>query len=128
MPPSDRSPEIGLRFPARFDPDAFAEDLARTTPTGRATAESAREEYEHNGIPRSQLRPCDDEGRDGTSLPGCLKVYLPQPAGRFGMVFEVVRTRGKLELEYLAFGIRHQPRGSNALTVYELAGARVPAQ
>ena len=32
MPPSDRSPEIGLRFPARFDPDAFAEDLARTTP------------------------------------------------------------------------------------------------
>jgi hypothetical protein len=128
MPPPDRSSEIGQRFPARFDPDAFAEDLARTTATGRATSERARAEYERDGVPRSQLQPCDAEGRDGTSLPGCLKVYLPQPIGRFGMVFEVVRTAGKLELEYLAFGVRHQPHGSNAPTVYELAGARVPTQ
>jgi hypothetical protein len=29
-----------------------------------------------------------DKGRDGTSLPGCVKTYLPWPTGRWGVVFE----------------------------------------
>ena len=66
-----------LRFAARFDPDAFREDMARTTPAGRDTAEAAKRRYEASGIPRSELRPCDQEHRDGTQLPQCLKVYLP---------------------------------------------------
>jgi hypothetical protein len=31
MPPSDRSSEIGQRFPVRFDPDPWEDDLARST-------------------------------------------------------------------------------------------------
>jgi hypothetical protein len=29
---------------------------------------------------------CEAEGRDGTRLPACFKVYLPEPDGKFGMV------------------------------------------
>ena len=30
----------------------------------------------------------EEEGRDGTVLPDCAKVYLPQLTGRFGMVID----------------------------------------
>jgi hypothetical protein len=115
----------GVRFPARFDPDTWEADLARSTPAGRAAAESAKHDYSQNGVPREHLQPCDPEGRDGTLLPYCVKVYLPQPDGRFGMVFKLVEVDGHLRLDYLAFGVRHHPKGSNALTVYELAGQRL---
>lgn len=115
-----------LRFAARIDPDAFREDLARTTPAGREAAEAAKRDYERGGIARGQLRPCDPEGRDGTKLPRCLKVYLPPPAGRFGMVFKFVMTdSGRPRLDYLAFGVRHHPPGSNAPTVYQIAHRRL---
>ena len=51
--------------------------------------------------------------------------YLPAPAGRFGMVFEFVIRSRRPELVYLAFGVRHQPRGSHAPTVYEIAHRRL---
>ena len=124
MSPSDRS-EIGQRFPARFDPDPWDEDLARSTPVGRTTAEAARGHYEPDGIPRSNLKPCEAEGRDGTSLPDCAKIYLPLPNGRFGMVFTIDRRADKPALEFLAFGIRHHPEGSHAPTVYEIAHQRL---
>jgi hypothetical protein len=38
MPRSDRSSEIGRRFPVRFDPDPWEDDLARSTPAGRTAA------------------------------------------------------------------------------------------
>lgn len=68
-----------LRFPARFDAGAFREDMAGTTPAGQSAAEIARRDYEANGVPVSDLRPCDSEGRDGTVLPRCLKLYVPPP-------------------------------------------------
>jgi hypothetical protein len=34
----------GVRFPARFDPDTWERDLARSTPAGRAAAEAAKAE------------------------------------------------------------------------------------
>ena len=115
-------------FPARFDPEAFREDMARTTPAGRDAAETARRRYEADGVPRSELRPCDPEHRDGTELPQCLKVYLPPPAGRFGMVFRFVIAGDGPRLDYLAFGVRHHPPGSNAPTAYEIAHRRLQGQ
>jgi hypothetical protein len=113
------------RFPARFDDTPWEEDLANTTPTGRAVAIAARIEYERDGVPRSHLKPCEQEGRDRTSLPQCVKTYLPRPNGRFGIVFEAVHVDGKLRLEYVAFGVRHHPRDSRAQTVYDIAHGRL---
>lgn len=114
-----------LRFAARFDADAFREDMARTTPAGRDAAEAARRRYEADGIPFAELRPCDPEHRDGTELPQCLKVYLPPPAGHFGMVFKFVIADDGPRLDYLAFGVRHHPPTSNALSVYGIAHQRL---
>jgi hypothetical protein len=115
----------GVRFPARFDPDAWETDLARSTPAGRAAAENAKRDYAKNGVPREHLQACDPEGRDGTRLPHCVKAYVPHPDGRFGMVFEWVIHPTGPRLRYLAFGVRHHPKGSHALTVYEIAHARL---
>lgn len=114
-----------MRFPARFDPDAWEADLARATRAGRVAAENARRDYAKNGVPREHLRPCDPEGRDGTSLPHCVKIYLPQPAGRFGMILKFVEVDGRVRLDFLAFGVRHHPMGSHSLTVYEIAHRRL---
>jgi hypothetical protein len=38
-------------WPARFDADLFDKHLARSTPAGRATAETVKNEYERDGIP-----------------------------------------------------------------------------
>lgn len=114
-----------LRFAARFDADGFREDMARATPAGRSAAETAKRDYESNGVPFSDLRPCDEEGREGAVLPQCLKVYLPPPVGRFGMVFRFAIADKTPRLEYLAFGVRHHPPDSNAATVYEIAHRRL---
>lgn len=116
----------GRRARARFDRDAWEEDLARTTASGRAAAEGARAEYEQSGIPIAQLRRVAEHGHDGTELPGCAKVYLPPPDGRFGMVF-VLRFDADARplLTYLAFGVRHHPRDARSPTVYQLAHQRV---
>jgi hypothetical protein len=111
---------------AQFDEDAWGEDLARTTPTGRTAAEAARRDYEQRGIPIEQLRRVAEHGRDGTVLPNCTKVYLPQPDGKFGMVFILkFEPNGRPVLMFLAFGMRHHPKGSHALTVYEIAHPRL---
>lgn len=115
-------------FPVRFDPEAWEEDLARTTPSGRAAAEAAKEAYEQGGIPFMHLRRVEEQGRDGTVLPDCAKVYLPQPAGRFGMVFRVIKIEDRPHLAYLAFGVRHQPKDSRRPTVYQLAHQRMHGQ
>jgi hypothetical protein len=50
---------------------------------------------------------------------------LPPPAGRFGMVFQVEIVAGLGQLRYIAFGVRHHPRESNAESVYEVAHRRL---
>jgi hypothetical protein len=115
-------------FPARFDPDGWEEDLARTTPAGREAAEAARRAYERYGIPFAHLRSVAGRGRDGTVLPDCVKVYLPQPGGRFGMVFRAIKIDDRLHLAYLAFGVRHPPKDSRRPTVYQLAHQRMHGQ
>jgi hypothetical protein len=80
-------PRAERRLSAQFDAAAWEEDLARVSDAGRRAGTVARARYEQAGVPLSELRPCEEHARDGTSLPGCVKLYLPPPAGRFGMVF-----------------------------------------
>lgn len=76
----------------------------------------------------SSLRRCEAEGRDGTRLAACVKVYLPPPAGPFGMVFRIARDDKGTKLALLAFGVRHPPRHANAPSVYRLADRRLHAR
>lgn len=121
--------EAGRRgFPAHFDRDAWEEDLARSTPAGRQAAEVARRDYGRDGIPFEHARRVQEHGQDGTVLPNCAKVYLPQPAGRFGMIFRAIKVDGRPQFAYLAFGVRHHPHGSRRPTVYQLAHQRLHGQ
>jgi hypothetical protein len=113
--------------PVVFDDRFWSQDLTRTSTRGRAVATSTRHAYERHGCPVATLRRCAEEGLDGTRLPGCVKAYLPPPAGRFGMVFRIARNADGTTLALLAFGVRHQPHHSNAPTVYRLADRRLRA-
>ena len=115
------------RAPALFDDAAFAEDLRRTSDAGREVALAAREEFEATGVPVERLLACDEEGAEGTALRHCVKLRLPPPHGKFGMVFRIEVRSGKLILVFAAFGVRHHPADSNALTVYEIAHSRLHA-
>ena len=79
-----------------FDDAAFAEDLARASDAGQKVAHATRTAYEEDGVPVDVLLVCDEEGADGTRLAHCVKVYLPPPDGKFGMVFRIERRDGKL--------------------------------
>jgi hypothetical protein len=96
--------------------------MKRASAAGRAAAQAARDRYAREGVSLDELRPCQAEARDGTRLLDCVKTYLPAPSGRFGMVFSV--DEGPT-LVYLAFGVRHHPRDSHALTVYQIADRRL---
>lgn|GEM_PF-5803465 len=61
-------PEKELRFPALFDEEWWTVDLDRAGPSGREADQAARAEYDRLGVPREELRPCEDEARDGTEL------------------------------------------------------------
>jgi hypothetical protein len=124
MPPTSRRSIATVVFDERW----FEADLRRTSDVGADIARIARRRYERKGVPTRQLRHCDAEGRDATSLPGCLKVYLPSPAGRFGMVLQLMIRPAGPHLRCLAFGTRHHPRGSRALTVYQIAYRRLQCQ
>ena len=116
------------RAPAVFDDAAFVEDLNRASDTGREVALAARNEYEQDGVPTAHLLACGREGPDGTALANCMKIYLPRPAGKFGMVFRIELRRSKSLLAYAAFGVRHHPHDSHAPTVYQVAHGRVHSQ
>lgn len=115
-------------FRVEFDDTTFAEDLAHAGPAGRRAGEQKRAETERDGQPADELITCDAEGRDGTKLPGCFKTYVPWPTGRWGMVFELrIDEDRRPYLAFLAFGVRHHPRGSHARTVYDIAHTRLHA-
>ncbi len=123
------APKGKPRARTHFDPDAWEEDLARTTPAGREAAEAARGDYKQKGVPIEQLRRVAEHGEDHTNLPDCAKVYLPPPIGRFGMIFMLkFESNGRPVLAFLAFGVRHHPRGSGRPTVYQLAHLRMHGQ
>lgn len=115
-------------FVVTFDDTALADDLAHTSAPGRVVALDARRQFGTHGIAAALLRPCSDEGRDGSRLPRCVKTYLPAPIGDWGMVFEVrVDADGRPFMHCLAFGRRHPLRVGQP-SVYELAARRLDRQ
>lgn len=114
------------RFGVRFDELAFTNDLGHATPAGREVAQAARRRLERGGADPAEFKRCDPDARDGTSLPNCLKTYLPGPDGRWRMVFEVLRDKatGELVLSYLAFGVAH-PEHPWQPSVYRVAHQRL---
>ena len=113
-------------FPARFDEGAVADDLARLSEgAAEALAELRSEVDRLGGLPKSRLKACEAEGRDGTDLEGCVKTYVPWPDGRFGCVMVAVsHPKRQLGLRVIAFGVRHHPKESHAETVYQWADER----
>jgi len=118
----------GASFRVELDDTTFAEDLAHSTPAGRDAALRKRAAVEQDGQPADELITCDAEARDVTRLPGCFKTRVPWPAGRWGMVYDFrFDENHRPYLAFLAFGVRHHPRDSHALTVYEVASRRLNA-
>jgi hypothetical protein len=112
-------------FRVAFDDAAFAEDLGHSAPNASAAAQNERDALAKDGLLSNRLKACEDEGRDGTRLPGCAKVYIPEPDGPWGMVFELrVDQDGRPYMACLAFGLRH-PTGPGVLSVYEVADRRL---
>lgn len=115
-------------FPVAFDEVAMAEDLARLGEGGGADALTrfGRELERLGGLPRTRLLACEEHGRDGTRLGGCLKTYIPWPVGRFGAVMIAVAHPSRpVGLRVVAFGARHQPQDAHALSVYQIAHRRL---
>jgi hypothetical protein len=119
------SPRRAGFAPVVFDDHFWWSDLSSTSARGREVATTTRRTYERAGCPVAALRRCDDLGSDGTQLAGCVKVYLPPPAGPFGMVPRIVRSGTATKLALLAFGVRHPPRHSHATSVYKVADRRL---
>ena len=74
-----------------FDDVLWDEDLAAATAEATLAAARARDELSRDGAPLDELRACDENARDGSSLPGCVKLYVPLPAGPWGIVFQLAR-------------------------------------
>lgn len=121
--PESRGP---VRVPVTFDDARWAQDLARASTEAAEVARVARRRMERDGANLIELRPCDPEGRDGTRLGGCVKLYLPPPAGPWGLVLAPTRdpATGRVLLDVVAFGPRHPPEGRR-VSVYQLAHQRL---
>jgi hypothetical protein len=114
--------------PVEFDEDAIAEDLTHHPPPAAKAFELFRREVDRfGGLSFSRLKRCEAEGRDGTRLGGCLKTYVPWPAGRFGLVLlPVGHPTRSLGLRAFAYGVRHP--AATKPSVYEIADLRHNAQ
>jgi hypothetical protein len=102
----------------------LAEDLKHASDAGRAAIGPFVEQLKADGVPSEWLKRWDPEARDGTRLPGCVKVYIPQPADQWGAVLLGGLVEGKPKLFLLAVGERH-PEAPWRLSVYEIAHRRM---
>jgi hypothetical protein len=114
--------------PVEFDEHAIAYDLAHHPPAARDALDRFRREVSRDGgLPFVRLKRCDEEGRDGTRLAGCVKTYVPWPTGRFGLVLlPVAHPTRPLALRAFAYGVRH-PAGHRP-SVYVIADRRHNAE
>lgn len=115
---------MGPVFPVRIDEDALAEDLAHATEAARAAIAPMIRRLRRDGAPAAWLRRCEAEARDGTRLPRCVKLYMPQPDGRWGAVFMAATVNGAVTLVLLAVGERH-PSVAWRPSVYQVAHRRL---
>jgi hypothetical protein len=114
----------GPRFEVRVVDEVLTEDLARCTPAARAAIEAMVATLRDKGAPREWLLRCEAEGQDGTQLGGCVKMYIPQPAGQWGAVLTGDEEAKKPALVLIAVGERHPARPWKP-SVYELAHRRL---
>jgi hypothetical protein len=114
----------GSALPDPVDEKLLAEDLSRTARAATAAIESVMSEVRRDGVPYEWLRRCEEEGRDGTRLGGCVKFYLPRPAGRWGAVLAGDEEATKPALVLVAVGERH-PAQRWKPSVYEIAHRRL---
>lgn len=112
------------RFEVRVVDEVLAEDLAHCTSAARAAIESMVETLRDQGAPREWLLRCEEEARDGTRLKGCVKLYIPQPAGHWGAVLSGDKEATKPALVLIAVGERHPVRPWKP-SVYEIAHRRL---
>jgi hypothetical protein len=116
----------------RFERNVWQEEVGRLRERAyaRVHAERSRREIEAAPIAELGLLKCKSEGDDGTSLPGCVKAYVPlgrQSASDapFGFVFQLAQDPdGGLVWNFIAFGERH-PENPATRTVYERAHRRL---
>lgn len=99
--------------------------MAHATPASRTAAGAERRRLERDGIALADLRRSGDDHRDGTRLAGCAKLYVPPPAGPWGIVVRGARDEAGPVLAVLAFGLRHPPQGSRRPSVYRVAHDRL---
>lgn len=104
------SPRRSVTFRVRFNDARFADDLARCRADGQQIGREARIELERDGAPQHLLTSCGAEHRDGTDLPGMVKLYLPLPYGPWGLVLQGATDTTGLHLLAIAFGERHPSR------------------
>lgn len=114
----------GPRFEVRMVGEVLVEDLARCTPAARAAIEPVVATLRDEGAPREWLLRCEEEGHDGTRLKGCVKLYIPQPAGQWGAVLAGDEDATKPALVLVAVGERHPARPWKP-SVYEVAHRRL---
>jgi hypothetical protein len=113
-----------------FRQPAWEEEVERLDRRSRARiqAERAGREIE-DGRAALDWKRCESKGDDGTSLPGCRKLYVPLGvAGAsdapFGFVFRLTQTTDGLAWVMIAFGVRH-PTDRHTRSVYERAHKRL---
>jgi hypothetical protein len=117
------------RLPVRFDERVWQEAVRGFSGLALEVAGTARRRFELEGLALADARACAGDGRDGTRLAGCAKVYLPlgdRPASErpFGMVVQLARDEQReLVWVFVAFGPRHPRPGVR--TVYERAHRRL---
>jgi hypothetical protein len=114
----------GPAFPVHVDERELAEDLGHASEAGQVAIEPMVQRLRADGAPVAWLKKCDAEARDGTRLPGCVKLYIPQPAGQWGAVFLGGISDDRPTLFLLAVGERH-PGARWRPSVYEIAHRRL---
>jgi hypothetical protein len=113
----------GPRFEVRVVDEVLAEDLARCTKAARIAIQPVVAEVGRDGVPFEWLRRCEEEAHDGTRLGGCVKFYIPRPAGQWGAVLAGDEEATKPALILVAVGERH-PAQRWKPSVYEIAHRR----
>jgi hypothetical protein len=114
----------GPRFSVRVDDTVLEEDLSHATTAGRTAIRRALSAFVRDGLRADWLKRCQPDHRDGTDLPGCLKVYIPPPDGQWGGVFVADLASGRPVLVLLAVGQRH-PVQPWTPSVYQVAHRRL---
>lgn len=116
--------DAGPRFEVRVVDEILADDLAHCTRAAKAAIESVLGTVREKGVPYGWLLRCQADARDGTRLGGCVKFYIPRPAGPWGAVLAGDEEAGKPALVLLAVGERHPDRHWRP-SVYEIAHRRL---